>query len=158
MQPFGRHRQLLTVLEGETGILDERLPDLLKAKFDEDQCIDEVFALWSKCNIRSLVNESHFFFAPFLDYTRAMLAFKRKGRCGKSKRLLKYAITTNCYVPPLLLHWEGQKSCGSLIISIGHETEAHDYANDNRKYWRGCKGALGMYVQWMYIIAEIQSD
>ncbi len=78
------------------------------------------------------------------EYASAFLIYTKSERCGKTNRLLKYAITTNCYIPPLLLNWEGSKTSRAHFIDIGYQTEAYDYIVDNRKYWDECKGAQGM--------------
>ena len=122
-----RHKQLLAVLEGNKGLRDKRLRRLLKGTFGEDQMIDEIFALWN--------------------YSRALVAYAKKGRCDDAERLFKYAVDKNPIVPSLLLCWEGIKSGSGThtLISIGCRTEAHDYAIDNRQYWFECEGALGKY-------------
>ena len=125
--PLGaRHKQLLCVLECRKGLNDDRLRDLLKGKFGEDQMKDEIFSLWN--------------------YTRALVTYTKEGKSDKSKHLLTYAIDKNPLVPPLLLCWEVIKTVMGMrtLISIGRQTEANDYAVDNRKYWIECKGALGM--------------
>lgn len=121
-----RHKQLLCVLEGKKGIYDERLRSLLRGKFGDDQCKDEIFSLWN--------------------YTRALVEYAKDGKSDKAKSLLTFAMDKNAIVPQLLLCWESTKTETGMhtLISIGHHTEANDYVIDSRKFWKECEGALGM--------------
>jgi hypothetical protein len=88
---------------------------------------DEIFALWN--------------------YTRALAAYAKEGNSAKSKSLLNHAMDKNPIVPSLLLCWEAtQTGLGThTLVSIGRQTEANDYALDNRIYWLECEGGLGMW-------------
>ena len=116
-----RHKQLLVALSREKGLRDDQLPNLLKAKFGNDQKQDDVLALWN--------------------YTRALYTFAKKGRCAKSDKLLALAIQKNPHVVPLVLAWEIRK-VPHMLMQIGHETEAWDYIDDNHDHWLSVEGAL----------------
>jgi hypothetical protein len=114
-----RHKQLLTVLLRH-GVLGEKIPFLLSAKFGEDQEIDDVYALFY--------------------YARALCAYCDKG--GDCKRAANcWNMQWNKMTRSHLLAWENSKQSPELMVLDG-EMEASDYVADNMKFWMNTDGAL----------------
>lgn len=121
-----RNRQLLVCLDrgDETGLGTKHLKRLLKARFGDDNTIDDVLALQN--------------------YTRALNSFVMKGDRASSTELLKHAITKNPHVPPLILCWELPEPVHPLV-EIFSKDEAATYAEDSRVHWEGVTDAM----QWL---------
>lgn len=131
-----RHKQLLVVLELgsiEKKKFDERLPDLLEAKFGDEQKVDAVLALWN--------------------FTRALYNFIKEGKSKKSKRVLNYAIDKNPFVPTLLLRYETETMSWAVckVMHIGRISEANDYVQDNRYHWKHAEGSLNSLEIYLHI-------
>jgi tetratricopeptide (TPR) repeat protein len=78
-------------------------------------------------------------------YTKALIAYRKKGAHPSSNRALKSALTEN---PHVYVYLSGKKRIPNRLpsfIGIGDEAEAVAYAACHLNYWRQTTGAL----EWM---------
>jgi tetratricopeptide (TPR) repeat protein len=76
-------------------------------------------------------------------YSKALVAFRRKGDTSAAKRLLKSAIECNGFVPNYLIGTKKIPKNLPAYVGFGDESEAVAYAGSNLTAWRSSYGALG---------------
>jgi tetratricopeptide (TPR) repeat protein len=129
-EALDHYREMLELNPSDNqGIRDVLLACLLDTKLDDEASVllrayeDDSTAQWA--------------------YSKALVAFRRKGDTSEASRLLASAIKCNKFVPNYLL---GTKKIPGYLpdyVGFGDESEAVAYAGDNVSAWRGTHGALG---------------
>lgn len=75
-------------------------------------------------------------------YTRALLAFRKKGETTEATRLLRQALASNRHVPAYLLGAKRLPRQMPDYVGFGDENEAIDYVDGNAAMWIETPGAL----------------
>lgn len=85
-------------------------------------------------------------------YTRALLAFRKRGESNEANKILSDAMEQNPFVPDYLIGVKRIPARIPTTIGWGDEREAVSYAGDHLNYWRETSGA----VEWLRNRFEIE--
>lgn len=149
-RPYMRARHGLALTLWQTGEKDEAVAhyqDMLRLNPNDNQGIrylllDALLELGRDVDAEKLMKRYKHDGAAVWAWSRALLAFRRKGDGAASRKALAAAAKTNPHVPAFLF---GEKKLPSLLpeyIGWGDESEAVSYVHGAAGAWAAAPGAL----------------
>lgn len=151
-RPYMRARHALAEDLWFSGLHDEaigHLREMLELNPNDNQGLRHILLTWLMWTgddeaARSLLKEHHEEISTFLEFTRALLAFKAKGDSEAARQAAAHAILANRHVGRFLAH---PKSCCAMsdFYSPGQENEAAWYAQELGGAWLRAPGS----IEWL---------